>query len=82
MNKKPGSFTEMVSSLVENEVFGVETLLYGVRNGNEDWQEELLTTNPDAFERVKELAAADGFGRFRVATIDLSVPPDFTKVLR
>lgn len=59
----------------------VETLLYGVKNENEDWQEEILCSFPEAFERVKVLAAKDGFGRFRVASINLSAPPDFTKVL-
>lgn len=45
-----------------------ETLLYGVRTGNEDWEEELLTTQGDRIEEVKRLAAKDGFNRFRVAT--------------
>jgi len=59
-----------------------EKVLFGVKNGNEDWQEELLSTNPMRFEEIKTLASNDGFGRFRVATIDLSKKPDFTKTLR
>jgi len=64
----------------------VEKVLYGVKNGDEDWQEQLLLSGPNAtdanIEKVKQLAAKDGFGKFRVASIDLSKPPDFTKALR
>lgn len=43
-------------------------ILWGVKNGDEDWQEVILSTKPETFEAVKKLAAADGFGRFRTAT--------------
>lgn len=62
-----------------------ETVLYGLPKGaTERYEEVLLLTNATAelIERVKVLAAKDGFHSFRVATIDLSVPPDFTKVFR
>ncbi len=59
-----------------------ERVLFGVKNGNEDWQEELLCTIPDKFEQVKVLAGEAGFNRFREATIDLSAPPDFAKTIR
>ena len=59
-----------------------EVILYGVRNGNEDWQEELLCTQPKRFEEVKGMAKKDGFGRFRIAEIDLSIVPDFGKTVR
>lgn len=58
-----------------------ETVLYGVRTGNEAWQEELLCTQPERFEEVKVLASKDGFGRFRIATVDLSEKPDFKKTI-
>lgn len=54
-----------------------ETVLWGVRNGNEDWQEEILSTNPQRFEEIKKMAAKDGFGRFRTATVNLDTPPNF-----
>lgn len=57
-----------------------ETVLYGTRKGSEF--EELLSTQPELFEKVKQLASADGFTNFRVAIIDLSKPPDFSKTLR
>ena len=49
------------------------------------YEEILLLSNASdvrKVERVKELAARDGFHSFRIAAIDLDVPPDFTKVLR
>ena len=61
-----------------------ETVLYGLPQGaTERYQEVLLLTNatPALIEKVKALAAKDGFHSFRVAEIDLSAPPDFTKTL-
>jgi len=55
-----------------------ETILWGVRDGNESWQEEILSTNPARFDEIKALAARDGFGGFRIGTVDLSTAPDFT----
>lgn len=62
-----------------------ETLLWGLPKGaTERHEEELLLTNatPELIERVKVLAAKDGFHSFRVATIDLSVAPDFVKAVQ
>lgn len=70
---------DTTAQLRESDDMKNETVLLGVRNGNEDWQEELLSTNPATFEAVKAISARDGFGRFRVATIDLTTPPDFRK---
>ena len=58
-----------------------ESVLYGVKKGEEDWQEVILSTNPARFNEIKVLAASDGFDRFRVAHIDLSVAPDFTRTV-
>jgi hypothetical protein len=62
-----------------------ETVLYGLPKGaTERYEEVLLLTNatPEKIERVKVLATRDGFHSFRVAEIDLSVAPDFTKAVR
>lgn len=59
-----------------------ETVLWGVKNGDEDWQESILCTDPKRFAEVKTLAAKDGWGRFRTATIDLTTPPDFRKTVK
>lgn len=58
-----------------------ETILYGIRRGEEDWQEELLTTDATRIDAATTWAKANGFDRFRVATIDLSVPPDWAKTV-
>ena len=63
----------------------IETVLYGKRKDRaEDWHEEVLLTNatPELIERIKTLAAKDGFESFRVAQIDLGQKPDFSNVLR
>jgi hypothetical protein len=64
---------------------GNETVLYGLpRGATERYEEVLLLTNatPEKIERVKTLAAKDGYHSFRVAVIDLSKPPDFRDVFR
>lgn len=58
------------------------TVLWGVKEGDEDWMETILSTQPERFEAVKAMAARDGWGRFRVATIDLTTTPDFTKAVK
>ncbi len=63
-----------------------EIVLYGKRADQtaDDWREELLLTNatPELIEKVKALATKDGFHSFRVAEIDLSVAPDFSKTVK
>jgi len=62
-----------------------ETILYGIPKGlSERYEEVILLTNAtsEKIERVKVLATKDGFHSFRVAEIDLSVVPDFSKVIR
>ena len=62
-----------------------EMVLYGLPKGStERYEEVLLLTNAtiEKIEKVKQLAARDGFHSFRVATIDLSVIPDFAKAVR
>lgn len=51
-----------------------EAILYGRRNGSEEWQEEILSTRPAEFERVKKLAEKDGFAHFRVAKFNGEKP--------
>ena len=59
-----------------------ETLLYGRKLNSEEWEEEILSSNPDHFEAIKKLAAKDGFGHFRIAEINLIRLPDFKKVIK
>lgn len=55
--------------------------LWATRIGDEDWQEQLITENPDAIEPARAWAEANGFDRIRIAEIDLDMAPDFTNVL-
>jgi len=62
-----------------------ETILYGLPKGaTERYEEQLLLTNatPELIEQVKVMASRDGFHSFRVAEVDLTKPPDFTRALR
>jgi hypothetical protein len=58
-----------------------EHVLYGVRKGEPAWKEVILSTNPAMFPKIRKMARRDGFTRMRVARIDLSSPPDFTKTI-
>lgn len=57
-----------------------ETILYGVRIGDADWQEEILTTRADRIEQARAWGKANGFDRFRVFHWDGS-PPDFAATI-
>jgi hypothetical protein len=54
-----------------------ELILYGLKKDEPTWKEEVISTIPKNFPKVIELAIADGFDRFRVQEIDLSIKPDF-----
>ncbi len=55
-------------------------VLFAVKAGNADWQEELITEDEDRIPLAAEWAKANGFDRLRVASIDDN-PPDFSKVI-
>ena len=57
-------------------------VLFGVRKGNESWQEEVISEHEDRFDAAKKWATENGFDRLRIADIDLTTPPDFTKSVR
>ena len=56
-------------------------ILFAVKIGDADWQEQLITEQPERIAEASTWAEANGFDRLRVADIDLSTPPDFTKTL-
>jgi DNA polymerase III sliding clamp (beta) subunit (PCNA family) len=58
---------------------GVETILFAVRKGEPDWNEVLITNNPDKIEDAKKWALANGFDRLRISKIDMMEKPDFKK---
>jgi len=55
-------------------------ILFAVKVGDEDWQEQLITENEAAIEPASKWALVNGFDRLRVAEIGDDVP-DFSKVL-
>ncbi len=59
-----------------------ETGLFAVRKGAEDWQEEIITTNPAAIAKARAWAGANGFDRFRLATVSLATAPNFAAAVR
>lgn len=58
-----------------------EKVLYGTQIGEPEWMEQIITTDESKIAAASDWAKANGFDRLRVATIDLSVPPDFAKTL-
>lgn len=63
----------------EGGELGVETILFAVRKGEPDWNEVLITNNPDKIEDAKKWALANGFDRLRVSKIDMMEKPNFEK---
>jgi hypothetical protein len=63
----------------------IEYVLWGLPKGSNDTlDEKVLTSTVDKarVEKIKGLAAADGWHSFRIQRLDLSKPPDFTKTIR
>jgi hypothetical protein len=55
-------------------------ILFAVKVGDEDWQEQLITEVEDSIPDASEWAKKNGFDRLRVADIDEGVP-DFAGTL-
>ena len=64
---------------VDGGAVGKETVLFAVRKGEPDYNEVLITNNPDRIEDAKKWALANGFDRLRVSTIDMREKPNFRK---
>lgn len=60
-----------------------EKVLWGRKHDAEEWQEEILSTNEKRFDEIKQMAARDGYGHFRISTLDLSRNPseDFLNII-
>lgn len=65
-----------------------ETLLYGCKIGEPNYMEEILyeckgyVNKEEVMAKGKEWAGKNGYDRLRIAVIDLSTPPDFTKCIK
>jgi hypothetical protein len=64
----------------------IEYVLWGLpKDSNDTLDQQILATrlpNPKAAEKIKAIAAKDGWHSFRIQKLDLSTPPDFTKAVR
>lgn len=64
----------------------IEYVLWGLPKGSKDAiDQKILATrlpNLEAADKIKKVAAKDGWHSFRVQKLDLSIPPDFTKTVK
>lgn len=64
----------------------IELVLWGLPKGKTDriYEEVLYTQGRTKvqIEKIKVFAKKDGWHSFRIQKLDLSIPPDFVKVLR
>jgi hypothetical protein len=58
-----------------------EKVMYGTKKGEPDWKEDIITTDETRFDDAKKWAEENGFDRIRVATINLTKKPDFSKTV-
>jgi len=61
-----------------------EHTLWAVKIGDEDWQEQVITStkNEIHFEKAKAWAIDNGFDRLRISVLDLNEKPDFVKGIK
>lgn len=75
--ERVGKLHAIVSSM------NTEYVLFAVKIGSEDWEEEVITSTTDKAKLLKasQWAKENGFDRLRVFGLDLSKEPDFKNVL-
>lgn len=56
-------------------------VLYATKIGQPDYMEDFITDNQAHIERAKQWCLNNGYDRIRIAIIDLSTKPDFTKTI-
>jgi len=56
-------------------------ILWATKIGAPDHYEQLITEQPDMIEPASQWAIDNGFDRLRIADVDLTEVPDFTKTL-
>ena len=60
---------------------GVDPILWAVKIGDEDWQEQIITTNANAIDKATKWAIENGFDRFRISTINPNDKPQFANLI-
>ena len=58
-----------------------EKVLWGVKKGEPDWAEQIITTNASKFEEAKKWATENGFDRFRISEFNMGDKPDFINAI-
>ncbi len=58
-----------------------QQMLWAVKVGDEDWQEQIITTEASRIEAAKEWATKNGFNRFRVSDYSDGEKPNFAKTV-
>jgi len=53
----------------------VETILWAVKIDDEDWQEQIITTNANVIDKATKWATENGFDRFRISQFDPQEKP-------
>lgn len=56
-------------------------ILFGVKVGEPDWAEQLITEQEEQIPAARKWAGENGFDRFRIAEIDDN-PPDFAGTVK
>lgn len=59
-----------------------EQVLYGLKKGDPEWKEQIISTNPKAFKNAIVWAKKAGFVKLKVRTINLEIPPDFARAVK
>ena len=57
-------------------------ILWAVKIGDEDWEEQVITEYEDRIPSAAEWAVANGFDRLRIAVIDDGMPDFGMNVIR
>ena len=65
----------------------ISTLLYACKIGDPDYMQDIIyecrgyVNKTELLKKGEEWAQLNGYDRLRIATIDLSIPPDFKKTV-
>ena len=54
-----------------------ETILWAVKIGEPDYNEQIITTNASQIEKAKQWATANKYNRFRIQTYTAYEKPNF-----
>lgn len=59
----------------------MKKILWGVKNGSANWQEEIISVEESNFNNAIQWAKLNGYTNFRIANINMDVNPNFTKTI-